>query len=279
MPPVSLAYVPSHCESGTPGRGDDELLHAAAGVRLLCDHDAAGKEEAIERHGLGAVRLRDRPVASEIRQDVLGAAEAGATDKNDVGVLADGRVRREDRLVEVLARVMAARAAARPLHDDGEVGVGGRDVDDLADAVDAAGLERDVADADAAEAVDDLGRLVDARDARGDAEALDRDALALHLHPQRELERELARVDVQRVERQTDAGGDLGLDLGDLGAESRRVVMAATCELDVVAGAEDGADETALHSRRRHASDHKRRLAQETREWRVQLKLAISAGV
>lgn len=81
-----------------------------------------------------------------------------------------------------------------PLKDDGEAGVGGSDIDDLAYALDGAGLER-------------IGRLLGAGDACGNAEALDREPLATHLLPERKLEAELGRVDLQCVESDADAGG------------------------------------------------------------------------
>lgn len=151
-------------------------------------------------------------------------------------------------------------------------------------------------DAGLAEAVDDLLRLLGRGDARGDAESLDREAFLLHLLPQRELERPthmhfvslefrseyrdrdvpLALVDVERVERDADAGHlDRLLDLVDLGPERLLVVVSSTGELDVEAGLEDGRDEAGLDGARRHAGDHERRLAKQPTERRVNVHLAV----
>ena len=116
--------------------------------------------------------------------------------------------------------MVTTRATASPLEDDREVGVGGGDVHDLADALDGAGLERDVLDAGGLQRADDLRGLLDGRDTGGDTETFDRETLTAHLLPERELEAKLARVDVERVERDADASRDLALDLGDLRAES-----------------------------------------------------------
>ena len=52
--------------------------------------------------------------------------------------------------------------------------------------------------------------------------------------------------------------------------------MASARELDMVACVEDGRDETGLHSRRRHASDHDRGLPKQAPEGGVDVDLAIT---
>lgn len=122
---------------------DDELLDALARVGLLGDHDPRREEEAIERHALNAVELL-APLAREVRVRVrrVVGTKAGAGDEDDVGPGPDGRVRREDRGVEVFATVVASGAATGPLQDDGKVGVRAGDVDDLTDAVDGSCAKR-----------------------------------------------------------------------------------------------------------------------------------------
>ena len=259
------------------GRGDDEILDGGAGVGLLRDHDTAGEQETVERHGLKAVLLNG-PVTGEVRPDIVGTTETGATHEDKIGVLADRAIGREDGLVEVLARVVTSGATAGPLHDDGEVGVRSSDVDDLADTVDRAGLEGNMLDPGGAERRDDLSRLLSAGNSGGNTEALNGQALAAHLLPEWELEPELAGVDVERVESDTDTSGNLALDLGDLRAKGSGVVVTTTSKLSMVSSIENGADEARLHGRRRHTSDHDWRLAQEAREGRVDVDRAIAAS-
>ena len=64
-------------------------------------------------------------------------------------VLAQLGVGGQQQVVEVLPRVVAAGAAALDVDDDVLVGHLGGDLDDGLDLVDGAGLEHDVADADA----------------------------------------------------------------------------------------------------------------------------------
>ncbi len=246
-------------------------------MSLLRDHDTRREEEAVERHGLHAELLR--PVPGEVGPDILSTTESRPADEADVAVLTDRGVRRKNRLVEVLARVVATRTTAGPLEDDREVWVGGSDVDNLADTVDGTRLERDMANAGVGQAFDDLGSLLGGRCTSGDTEALDGETLRAHLLPERELETKLAWVDVERVEGDTDASGDLALDLRDLGAQSGRGVMTSTGELDVVTGAKDSGDETSLDSGGRHAGNHNRGLAEQAGERSVDVNLAVAGMI
>lgn len=71
--------------------------------------------------------------ASQVRPEIFGSTETGATNDNDIGVLADGRVGREDGSVDVFAGVITC-APVCLLTGDGEMGVGG-DISDLTNAV------------------------------------------------------------------------------------------------------------------------------------------------
>lgn len=104
-------------------------------MSFLRDHNTTSEQETIERHRLEA-ELLNGPVTSEVRPDVVSTTEPGASDEGDVCVLTNRAVRRDDRLMEVFTRVMTASASTSPLQDDGEVGVGSSDVDDLTNALD-----------------------------------------------------------------------------------------------------------------------------------------------
>ena len=85
--------------------------------------------------------------------------------------------------MEVLAGMVTAGATSSPLQDDGEVGVGGGDVDNLPNTIDRTGLEGDMADTRTREAIDDLSRLLGSRNTSGNAEALNGQTLQTHLLP------------------------------------------------------------------------------------------------
>ncbi|KAF5342127.1 hypothetical protein D9611_001434 [Ephemerocybe angulata] len=257
--------------------GDDEVLDGGAGVRLLRDHDATGEEETIEGHGLDA-EARNGPVTGEVLVDILRRTEAGATNEDDVGVLTDRAVGREDGLVEVLERVVSPGTSTSPLHDDGEVGVGRGDVDDLTDAVDGTRLERDVLDSSGLESLNDLDSLLGGGDASSNTEAFDGEPLLPHLLPERELEGELARVDVEGVEGNADAIGNQLLNLSDLGTKSLCVVVSSTRQLDVVSSIQDGTDKAGLDSGRGHTSNHDGGLSEQTRERGIEEELALAAN-
>ena len=84
-------------------------------------------------------RQRQRYISSvhtrEVGQGALGRAHAAATHQHNVAALTDGRVGLEDRVVEVLKAVVAARTAARPLQQDRHVRVGVGDRKHRADAL------------------------------------------------------------------------------------------------------------------------------------------------
>jgi hypothetical protein len=210
-----------------------------------------------------------------LRPHIVRSTETRTGDEGDVGVLSDRSVGGKNRLVDVLARMVTSGSTSSPLKNDGEVGVGGGDVDDLSNALDGSRLERDVLDAGRLEGGDDLDGLFRRRHTGGDAEAFDRKTLSPHLLPERELERELTLVDVERVEGDSDSGLDLGLDLGDLGSEGLGVVVTSPGELDVEASVENGRDEAGGDGAGRHSGDHDRGLSEESREWGVNVDLAV----
>ena len=68
---------------------------------------------------------------------------------------------------------MTSSATSSPLKDDGKVGIGLGDIDDLPNPVNRARFEHDVPDARISQTVNNLCGLVRARNTSGDAEALD----------------------------------------------------------------------------------------------------------
>ena len=85
--------------------------------------------------------------------------------------------------MEVLAGMVTASATSSPLQDDGEMGVGGSDVDDLADTINRTRLGGDMTDTRPRKTIDDLGRLLSIWNTSGNAEALDGQTLQTHLLP------------------------------------------------------------------------------------------------
>ncbi|RUP46913.1 hypothetical protein BC936DRAFT_146381 [Jimgerdemannia flammicorona] len=112
----------------TGGVGDG-LFGCLGGQTLLGDHHAGGKEDTVKWHGR-VVKL-ESPVAGEIGEGILRVTEAGATNKDNVGLTANGGVRLKNRLMEVLEAVMATGTATGPLHHDRHVRVCRGDADDL----------------------------------------------------------------------------------------------------------------------------------------------------
>lgn len=177
--------------------------------------------------------------------------------------------------MHVLTAVMTSGTSTSPLKDDGVVGVGRGDVDDLSNTFHRTGLEGNVLDSRRLEVANDLGSLLRRRDTGSDTETFDGKTFPPHLLPERVLEGELPLVDVQGVQSDSDTRFDLALNLGDLGTERLGVVVGTSGQLDVVTGVEGGRDHAGGHGTRGHTSDHDRRLSEQSRERRVDVKLAI----
>src|SRR6202042_2670795 len=142
--------------------------------------------------------------------------------------------------------MMATGTPTGPLENDGEVGVRSGDTDDLSDPFYRAGFECDVFNARSCQSFDYLCGLFCARNTSSDAETLDRQPFLPHVLPQRKLEGKLLRVDVKRVQGDTETRRYLRLDFSDLSAQGSSIIVTTTSELDVEASGEDGADETAF---------------------------------
>lgn len=95
---------------------DDELLDTFRRVSLFGNHDATGEEETVIRHALDAILLG--PFAGQVRIRVIGATEAGTSDKDDVCVLSNLGISGEKGRMEVFAAVVTSCTAAGPLKND-----------------------------------------------------------------------------------------------------------------------------------------------------------------
>jgi len=126
------------------------------------------------------------------------------------------------------------------------MGVGSGDVDDLANAVHRTGLEGNVPDAGLGETLDDLSGLLRRRNTSSNTKSFNGETFTAHLLPERKLEGELAGVDVKRIQGDADTRRDVGLNLREFGTEGCGVVVAPSCQLDVVTGGENSAHETRL---------------------------------
>ena len=132
-------------------------------------------------------------------------------------MLVNSTISGQDRLVEIFKRVMSSRTTTSPLHDDGEVRVGGGHANDLTNAIYGTGLKSDVLDAGGLETLDNLDSLFRSRNTSSNAETFYRKALFPHLLPERELEGEQTRVDIQRIESDANTSRNEFLNFGNLG--------------------------------------------------------------
>ena len=147
---------------------------------------------------------------------------------------------------------------------------------DLADAFDGARFEGDMANAGRFQSLNNFRGLFRTGNPSRDAKTFDRDALALHVLPERELERKLAGVNVEGVEGKTDARRNLWENFGDFSTQSRGVVVPTTSELDVIACAKSGTDEASFDCSRSHTCNHERGLSNETGEGGIDLQATIA---
>ena len=144
---------------------DQHLLDRRRGGGLQRRHRRRADQDAVDRHRRETIAFG--PAAGQVFGGPLGGTDAAADAHRDVRQLAQIGVRGEQQVVEVLPRVVAARAAALDVHDDVLAGHLGGDVDDRLDLVDGAGLEHHVADADAVQFVDQLDGVLEIGNARG----------------------------------------------------------------------------------------------------------------
>ena len=113
------------------------------------------------------------PLAGEVVRRALRGVNAAADGEDDVAVRADLGVGFEQHVIEVDPRVVAACVAVLDLHDDLVVRVGGSDLEDVANLLRSARLERDVREAIGMKLGEELAGLVYLRDTRGDTHAVE----------------------------------------------------------------------------------------------------------
>src|SRR3569833_2782489 len=248
---------------------DDGLLSALAGVCFLDHHHPATEQASVEGHRRVSVLLR--PLSRDIWVRVLGASETAAGDEDDVLGPADATVHLQDGLVEILERVMATAAAAGPLQDHGERGVRLGNVDNSLDRIHRAGLERDVLQAERLDVL--LGHL-DRGNASSDGEAFDGHALGSQASDQRNLPAHRVWFHVDEIESDDSSGRDSLLDLQQGFRHGLGVVVAATSQLDVIAGIHGRRHKVPRHGRRGHAGHHDGWHAEQSAHLGVHIRVA-----
>ena len=127
-----------------PGVATSSCLTDVGGGGLLGRHRGGADEHAVDGHGRLAVG--GGPVAGEVVDGALRRTDAAADADDQVVDAAQVGVRRQQQLVEVLPRVVSPRDATLDVGDDRGLDLRAM-ASDLADLLDRAGLEHDVADA------------------------------------------------------------------------------------------------------------------------------------
>ena len=125
---------------------------------LLRDHHPRAEEETIKGHRLNAEHT-GRPLAREVRPGIFNATEARSSEQDDILVLPNVGISREDGLMEVFARVVTTSTTTSPLENNGVVRMSGGNGHNLADAFDGAGFEGDVANAGCFQPLNNLSGL------------------------------------------------------------------------------------------------------------------------
>lgn len=124
--------------------------------------------------------------------------------------------------------------------------------------IDGTGFESDVLDGGGLETLDDLDGHFRGRNTSNNVETFHRKAIFPHLLPDRELEGELTRVDIQRIESDANTSRNEFLSFGDLGVKGSSVVVTTASQFDMIASVDNSANKARLNSRGHHTSDHDR---------------------
>ncbi|KAI6757458.1 hypothetical protein HG531_003283 [Fusarium graminearum] len=176
------------------GSSNNGLLGGLAGVSLLGNHHAATEQATIERHGRVAVLLG--PVTSDVGVGVIGTTETTTGNENDVLLSSDTAIHLENRVMEILERVVTTTTTSGPLKHNREVGVGLGDVDDGLDGIKRTRLEADVLKA---KGLNVLLCNLDRRNTSTDGKTLDGNTLRSELLDQRNLPSHGTRVDIDQL--------------------------------------------------------------------------------
>ena len=258
------------------GGVDEEALDLRGCPRFEGRHRGGADEDGIDGHARAPVG--EGPGAAEVGDRVLRAADAAADGEDDVRGRADAGVGREEEVVEVLPGVVPAGVAVLDLEDELDPGVRVGDVEGAPDLLDGAGLEAEVFESVGAQARDELCRLVEVGDARGDRHRVDRRAGAAGLRddPGRaELEVPHEAVEEHRVESGGAARFEEALEALAVVREDLLGVLAPARHLRPVAGVRGGGDDLGGDGRRGHAGQEDRRPAGEAREGGVGVDGAV----
>ena len=165
--------------------------------------------------------------------------------------------------------MVAAGVPVFDLHDDGAVGHGPGDGDDLTDLVDGAGLEGHVGEALGMQAGQQGNRLVELGDAGGDNDAVHRGAGTAGLG-QQALSAQVQVPQVAIHEHGVESGRASRLqgrlEAGEVLGQDRGGGLATAGEFGPVAGIGGGGDDSGIDGGGGHAGQHHRRTAGQTGE-------------
>ncbi|TFA99144.1 hypothetical protein CCMA1212_009009 [Trichoderma ghanense] len=230
---------------------DDGLLGVLAGVGLLGHHHTASKQAAVKGHG--RVSILPGPFTGDVRVGIVGTTEATACDKDDVLLSADSAVHLEDRLVEVLERVVTTTTATSPLQNDGERGVRLGNVDDGLDGLDRAGLEGNVLQA---QSLNVLLSNLDRGHTSSNGQPFNGHALRAKSANEGNLPAHGAGVDIDEVDGDTATRRNGLLDLLQCRGHHLGVEVTTTGKLDMVSSIHRRSDKVPGDGRRGHAGNH-----------------------
>ena len=255
---------------------DEELLDVVVGLGLQAGHGGGADHDAVDGGGGRAVGLG--PAAGEVVGRAGGRADAAADDKDHVGHGADGVVGGQEHGVQVLPRVVATGVPVLDLDDDGAVGHGPSNGQDLTDLVHGAGLEGDVGEALGVEALEQSGGLLELGDPGGDGDAVDGGATGAGLG-QQALGPQVQVPQVAVHEHGVEGRGAPGLErllqalevLGQDGGGG----LAPTGELGPVAGVGGGRHDGGIHGGGCHSRQEHRAATGQAGEGGVQGEAAV----
>ena len=255
---------------------DEELLDVVVGLGLQAGHGGGADHDTVDGGGSRAVGLG--PAAGEVVGGASGRTDAAADDEHHVGHGADGVVGGQEHGVQVLPRVVATGVSVFDLDDDGAVGHGAGDGQDLTDLVHGAGLEGDVGEALGVEALEQGGGLVELGDPGGDGDAVDGGAAGAGLG-QQALGPQVQVPQVAVHEHGVEGRGAPGLEgllqalevLGQDGGSG----LAPAGELGPVAGVGGGSHDGGIHGGGGHSRQEYRAAPGQAGEGGVQGEAAV----
>ena len=241
---------------------DQQLLDRVGGRGLFGGHGDGADEHGVDGHFRQVVFLR--PAAGEVLGGAFGGVDAAADGQQHVGVPADLGVGLHEHVVEVGPGVVAASVAVLDLHEDVGAGVGGGDLQRVADLLRGARFEGDVGEAVGVQLREQLGGLFDLGDAGGDGHAVEGGARGAGLgHDAGLAELQVPQEAVE--EHGVELCGAARFQLFDepvlVVGEDLVGVHAAAGEFGPVAGVGGRGDDAGVRRGRGHPAEHDRREA------------------